>query len=78
MKNPPHPGRGLRDDVEAMGWTVTECAKRLGVSRSTLSKVLNGRRPITRALALALERIGWSDVDTWRRLQAIHDAANGP
>ena len=75
MNNPPHPGGGLRDDIEAMGWTVTECAKQLGLPRATLSRVLNGRQPITPAIALALEQIGWSDADTWLRLQAIYDLA---
>ena len=75
MKNPPHPGGGLRYDIEAMGWTVAECAKQLGLSRTTLSRVLNGKQGITPAIALALERIGWSDADTWLRLQAIYDLA---
>lgn len=75
MNNPPHPGRGLRYDIEAMGWTVAECARQLCLSRSTLSRVLNGKQAITPAIALALERIGWSDADTWLRLQAIYDLA---
>ena len=73
MNNPPHPGGGLRYDVEAMGWTVAECARRLGLSRTTLSRVLNGKQAITPAIALALEQIGWSDADTWLRLQAAYD-----
>ena len=75
MNNPPHPGGGLRYDIEAMGWTVAECARQLGLSRTTLSRVLNGKQAITPAIALALERIGWSDADTWLRLQAIYDLA---
>ena len=75
MNNPPHPGGGLRYDIEAMGWTVAECARRLGLSRTTLSRVVNGKQPITPAIALALEQIGWSDADTWLRLQAIYDLA---
>ena len=75
MNNPPHPGGGLRYDIDAMGWTVAECARRLGLSRTTLSRVLNGKQPITPAIALALEQIGWSDADTWLRLQAVYDLA---
>ena len=75
MNNPPHPGGGIRYDIEAMGWTVAECAKRLGLSRATLSKVLNGKQGITPAIALSLEHLGWSDADTWMRLQAIYDLA---
>ena len=75
MNNPPHPGGGLRYDIEAMGWTIGECAKRLGLSRATLSRVLNGKQAITPAIALALEQIGWSDAETWQRLQAAYDLA---
>ncbi len=75
MKNPPHPGTGIRYDLEAMGWTVTKCAKRLALPRATLSKVLNGKHRITPAIALSLERLGWSDADTWMTLQAKYDLA---
>lgn len=75
MKNPPHPGGGLRYDIEAMGWTVAECAKRIGLPRATLSRLLNGQQRITPAIALSLEQFGWSDADTWMRLQATYDLA---
>ena len=75
MKNPPHPGGGLRHDIEAMGWTVAECARHLGVSRASLSRVLKGRQRITPAIALSLERLGWSDAETWMRLQVAYDLA---
>ena len=75
MNNPPHPGGGLRYDIEAMGWTVAECARRLGLPRTTLSRVLNGKQAITPAIALALERLGWSDAETWLRLQTAYDLA---
>ena len=75
MKSPPHPGGGLRHDIKAAGWTIAECAKRLGLSRSVLSKVLNGKRSITPSIAVSLERLGWSNADTWLRIQAIYDIA---
>lgn len=75
MNNPPHPGAGLRYDIKAMGWTAAECARRLGLPRTTLSRVLNGKQAITPAIALALERLGWSDAETWLRLQAAYDLA---
>ena len=43
MHDPAHPGEIARDNLEAEGWTVNECAARLGVSRITLSRLLNGR-----------------------------------
>ena len=73
--NPTHPGEGLRDDIEEVGWSVNEFAARLGVSRNTASRLLNGRCGISPSVALALERIGWSDADFWMRLQANYNLA---
>ena len=61
MHEPPHPGEIIRDAVRAEGWTVAEAAARLGVTRNTLSRLLNGKAGISPRMALALERIGWSD-----------------
>ena len=61
MYNPPHLGELIRESIEAEGWTVSETAERRSVSRVALSRVLNGRASVSAALALALERIGWSD-----------------
>src|SRR5574337_666439 len=56
MFNPPHPGLTLRDDVlPALGLTVTEAAAQLGVSRVTLSRVLNGRAAVSPEMALRIE-----------------------
>ena len=75
MHDPPHPGLMVRDSVEAVGWTVTETAQHLGVARNSLSRLLNGRVGISPQMALALERIGWSNVSHWMRLQAAYDLA---
>ena len=50
-----HPGASVRDSMEAMGWTVTECARRLRTPRGSLSRLLNGHIGISPAMALALE-----------------------
>ena len=56
MNNPPHPGATLREDVlPALGLTVTGAARQLGVTRSALSRVLNGRTAISPDMALRLE-----------------------
>ena len=56
MFNPPHPGLTLRDDVlPALGLTVTQAAQQLGVSRVTLSRVLNGRAAVSPEMALRIE-----------------------
>ena len=73
LTDPSHPGLSVRDSMEAMGWTVTGCAVRLGVSRNTMSRLINGRCGISPAMALALERIGWSNAEFWMRRQAHYD-----
>ena len=56
MFNPPHPGLTLRDDVlPALRLTVTQAAQQLGVSRVTLSRVLNGRTAVSPEMALRIE-----------------------
>jgi addiction module HigA family antidote len=55
MHNPPHPGEVLRDGVFAgIGITVTEFARRLGVTRVALSRVLNGKAAISAEMAVRL------------------------
>jgi addiction module HigA family antidote len=74
MKNHPHPGELLREDVlKPLGLAVGEAAGRLGVSRITLSRVLNGRAGISPDLAVRLERAGVSTARFWVTLQANYD-----
>ena len=75
MYDPAHPGESLRDAMEAEGWTVTEAAAKLGCTRQTFSRLLNGRTGISPAMALALERIGWSNAAFWVRRQAHYELA---
>ncbi len=74
LRNPPHPGHAILDGcLNGMG--VGEAARMLGVSRATLSRVLNGSAGISVALALKLEAQGWSKADVWVRLQGAYDLA---
>lgn len=80
MMNPPHPGETLRDDVlPALGLTVTDAAQALGVTRTALSRVLNGKAGISPEMALRLE--AWLGVEhggraeVWLRLQVTYDLA---
>ena len=75
MYDPAHPGESLRDAMAAEGWTVTEASAKLGCTRQTFSRVLNGRGGISPAMALALERIGWSNAAFWVRRQAHYELA---
>ena len=75
MVNPAHPGECLRESVRAMGWTVSETARQLGLSRVMTSRLLNGQARLTAATALAIERLEWGDAEYWMRLQASYDLA---
>lgn len=56
MFNPPHPGETLRDDVlPAMGLSVTVAARQLGVTRTALSRLLNGHAGISPEMAQRIE-----------------------
>ena len=78
MFNPPHPGETLREDVlPSLGLHVGEVAEQLGVSRVTLSRVLNGRAAISPEMALRIEK--WLGVERggsaaiWLAQQAAYD-----
>ncbi len=75
MLNPPHPGEGLREDMLVpLGLTITETAKALGISRKTLSEIVNGKSPITPDIAVRLERAFLRPpADMCLRLQAAYD-----
>jgi addiction module HigA family antidote len=76
MKNPPHPGRSIKDAcLDPLALTVTEAANILGVARHTLSRVLNGRAAISPEMAIRMEKAGWSNADHWLRLQTAYDLA---
>ncbi len=73
--DPAYPGEIIRDAIDAEGWTVSDAASRLGVTRNTLSRVVNGRAGVSPRFALALERLGWSDAGHWVRMQGAYDLA---
>ena len=75
MYDPAHPGEIIRDAIIAKGWTVAECAARLGVTTKTLAHVLDGQAGVSLQLAVALERLGWSDAGHWIRMQGAYDLA---
>lgn len=76
MKNPPHPGRSIRDAcLEPLGLTVTEGARVLGVTRATLSNLINGRAGISPQMAIRLAKAFGGSPETWLKLQMQHDLA---
>ncbi len=76
MKNPPHPGRSIKDAcLEPLGLTVTEGARLLGVTRHTLSRVINAQSGISPEMAVRLEKVGWSNAEHWLSLQTAYELA---
>ncbi len=76
MKNPQHPGLSVRRDcLEPLGLSVTEAAKRLGVSRKQFSDLVNCHAGISPEMAIRLDKAFGGGADTWLRLQAAHDLA---
>ncbi|WP_420961434.1 HigA family addiction module antitoxin [Brucella sp. IR073] len=74
MKNHPHPGEMLREDVLIpLGLEVTDAARRLGIARTTLSRVINGKSGISSDLAVRLERAGVGTARAWMALQANYE-----
>ncbi len=76
MKNPPHPGRSIKDAcLDPLTLTVTRGARVLGVARHTLSRVINGQAGISPDMAIRLEKAFGSSADAWLRMQAAYDLA---
>lgn len=75
MYEPSHPGLILGEDIlKAMDMTITEGASRLGVSRKTLSLVVNGKARIQADLAVKLEMVfNKPSAEQWLRMQSAYD-----
>ena len=76
MKNPPHPGSVVFSEcIEPLGITITQAASALGVTRTTLSELVNGKRGISPEMAIRLDKAFGGGAETWFRLQAAFDLA---
>ncbi|MEJ0061893.1 MAG: HigA family addiction module antitoxin [Alphaproteobacteria bacterium] len=76
MKNPPHPGRSIKTAcLEPLKLSVTKGAEVLGVTRQTLTKLINGRSGISPEMAIRLSKAFGSTAETWLRMQLAHDLA---
>jgi antitoxin HigA-1 len=74
MHNPPHPGEVLKTlCLEPLGLTVTEVAEALGVSRKTLSAILNGRVGISPEMAIRLSIAFGTTAESWLNHQTQYD-----
>jgi antitoxin HigA-1 len=76
MKNPPHPGEIIRDlCLKPLGLTVTEAARGLGVTRKTLSLLVNGHAGISPEMAVRLSQAFGRSPESWLQLQVQYDLA---
>ncbi|MDH5547959.1 MAG: HigA family addiction module antitoxin [Gammaproteobacteria bacterium] len=74
MHNPPHPGEVIRElCIEPLGLSVTEAAEALGVSRKTLSNILNGRAGISPEMAVRLSIAFDTTAESWLNQQIQYD-----
>ncbi len=74
MHNPPHPGEVLKElCIEPLGLTVTDAAKGLGVSRKTLSMILNGKAGISPEMAVRLSIAFETSSESWLNQQSQYD-----
>jgi addiction module HigA family antidote len=74
MHNPPHPGEVLRElCLRPLGITVTEAATALGVSRKTLSAILNERGGISPEMAIRLSLAFNTTAESWLNQQLQYD-----
>lgn len=77
MKNPPHPGGTvLRQCIEPLGLTITDAAAALGVTRTTLSELVNGKRGISPEMAVRLSKVFGASAASWLTQQALYDLAH--
>ena len=77
MKNPPHPGGlVLRQCIQPLGLTITDAAAALGVTRTTLSELVNGKRGVSPEMAVRLSKVFGGSPESWLIQQAQYDLAN--
>ena len=76
MKTPPHPGEIIKDlCIKPLGLTVTQAAEGLGVTRKTLSLLLNGHAGISPEMAVRLSQAFGRSPESWLQLQIQYDLA---
>jgi antitoxin HigA-1 len=74
MHNPPHPGKIIKKlCIEPSGLTVSDAAKALGVTRKTVSELINGKSGISPEMALRLSKVFGRSAEGWLQLQMQYD-----
>ena len=74
MKSPPHPGEHVRHDcIEPLGLSITDTARRLGVSRQALNNLVNGRAGVSPEMAIRLSKAFGGSPEVWLKMQMQYD-----
>jgi len=74
MYSPAHPGLVIKEALESIPMSITQFAAYIGVSRVTLSRVLNGRAGVTPEMSIKISQaFGQEPTDLWFRMQNAHD-----
>ncbi len=73
MSNPIHPGRILKEELEARGLSANRLALDLGVPANRITGILNGKRAVSADTALRLARYLGTSARFWANLQAHYD-----
>ena len=73
MKKPVHPGKLVKHAIEASGLNVTEAAKGLGVTRQTLSRLINTKTSLSPEMAIRASKAFGSTTEHWLRMQMAYD-----
>jgi antitoxin HigA-1 len=71
---PSHPGALLDEIIPATGKSKTEIASLLGISRQQLYDIINGKKPVSPAVAARLGKMFGDGAAVWLRMQAAYDA----
>ena len=73
MRDPIHPGETLREDLDALGMSAAELARRIAVPVNRITEILNGRRAVTGDTALRLGRFFGTSGEFWLNLQKLYE-----
>ena len=73
MRDPIHPGETLREDLDALGMSAAELARRIEVPVNRITEIFNGRRSITTDTALRLGRFFGTSGEFWLNLQKLYE-----
>jgi addiction module HigA family antidote len=77
MKNPPHPGGVvLRHCIKPLDLTITDAASALGITRTTLSELVNGKRGISPEMVMRLSQVFGGSAESWLTQQAHYELAH--